>query len=53
MTDIWEELRQIKKDLDAIDIQLAMNNEAIESIEIELRFLQTELDFQDCVAFHE
>lgn len=47
MTDIWEELRQIKKDLDAIDIQLAMNNEAIESIEIELRFLQTELDFQD------
>jgi hypothetical protein len=47
MTDIWEELRQIKKDLDAIDMQLAMNNEAIESIEMELRFLQTELDFQD------
>ncbi len=47
MSDIWEELRQIKKDLDAIDMQLAMNNEAIESIEMELRFLQAELDYEN------
>jgi hypothetical protein len=47
MSDIWEELRQIKKNLDAIDMQLAMNNEAIESIEMELRFLQAELDFEN------
>lgn len=43
--DIWEQLKQIKKDLDTIDMELAMNNEAIESIEMELRFLQTELDY--------
>ena len=44
--DIWKQLQQIKKDLDIIDMQLAMNNEAIESIEMELRFLQTELDYE-------
>jgi hypothetical protein len=44
--NIWEQLGQIKKDLDSIDMQLAMNNEAIESIEMELRFLQTELDYE-------
>lgn len=47
MEDIWENLKQIKKDLDAIEMQLAMNNEAIESIDIELRFLQTEIDFEN------
>ena len=44
--DVWKQLQQIKKDLDNIDIQLAMNNEAIESIEMELRFLQAELDYE-------
>jgi hypothetical protein len=44
MDNIWEQLKSIKKDLDAIDMQLIMNNEAIESIEMELRFLQAELD---------
>jgi hypothetical protein len=43
---IWEQLKSIKQGLDAIEIQLAMNNEAIESIEMELRFLQTELDHE-------
>lgn len=43
--NIWEQLQQIKKDLDTIEMQLAMNNEAIESIEMELRFLQTELNY--------
>lgn len=47
MEDVWENLKQIKKDLDAIEMQLAMNNEAIESIDMELRFLQTELDFEN------
>lgn len=47
MKDIWASLSQIKKDLDAIDMQLAMNNEAIESIEMELRFLQAEIDFEN------
>lgn len=47
MEDIWENLKQIKKDLDAIEMQLAMNNEAIESIDMELRFLQTEIDFEN------
>lgn len=47
MEDIWESLKQIKKDLDAIEMQLAMNNEAIESIDMELRFLQTELDYEN------
>lgn len=43
---VWEDLRSIKKDLDAIEMQLAMNSEAIESIEMELRFLQQELDYE-------
>ena len=47
MDDIWKELAQIKKDLDAIEMQLAMNNEAFESIDMELRFLKTELDFEN------
>lgn len=45
-SDVWKQLQQIKKDLDSIDMQLAMNNEAIESIEMELRFLQAELDYE-------
>lgn len=46
MNDIWKTLQQIKKDLDSIELQLSMNSEAIESIEMELRFLQTELDYE-------
>jgi|694.fasta_scaffold10041_15 hypothetical protein len=44
--NIWDQLRAIKKDLDAIEMQLEMNTEAIESVEMELRFLQTELDYE-------
>jgi hypothetical protein len=44
--NIWDQLKSIKKDLDAIEMQLAMNNEAIESIEMELRFLEAELDYE-------
>lgn len=46
MNDIWKELYEIRKSLDAIDMQLAMNAEAIESIEMELRFLEAELDYE-------
>jgi chaperonin cofactor prefoldin len=46
MDDVWETLSQIKKELDSLEIQLAMNSESIESIEMELRFLQSELDYE-------
>jgi hypothetical protein len=45
MSNIEEELSSIKKDLDRIDLELAMNAEAIESIDMSLRFLQAELDY--------
>ena len=38
-------LNSIKKDLDRIEMELAMNAEAMESIEMSLRFLQAELDY--------
>lgn len=47
MDDIWQELKEIKKALDLIDLELAMNMEAIESIEMELRFLKAELDYEN------
>jgi hypothetical protein len=47
MDDVWEQLKSIKRDLDKIDMELDMNNEAIESIEMELRFLQAEIDYQN------
>ncbi len=46
MNNIWDQLKEIKRGLDQIDIELAMNAEAIESIEMELRFLQAELDYE-------
>ena len=42
---IEDELKKIKQQLDRIDIELAMNAEAIESIEMELRFLEAEIDY--------
>lgn len=42
---IEDDLNKIKRDLDRIDIELAMNKEAIESIEMDLRFLLAELDY--------
>lgn len=44
--DIWKQLNDIKKELDSIELQLAMNSEAIESIELDLRFLQAELEYE-------
>lgn len=44
MTDIFKELQSIKKSLDEIEMNLAMNAEAIESIEMDLRFMEIELE---------
>jgi hypothetical protein len=40
------ELESISKKLDQIEAELIMNQEAIESIEMRLRLLKTELDFE-------
>ena len=42
--EIEKELAKIKKDLDRIELELAMNSEGIESIEMSLRLLEVELD---------
>lgn len=47
MDDIWEMLQAIKKDLDAVEMELAMNAEGIESIEMSIRFMLAELDYLD------
>ena len=40
------ELEAVKKKLDQIETELIMNQEALESIEMRLRLLKTELDFE-------
>jgi len=44
MEDFAKELSSIKKALDAIEMGLMMNAEAIETLEMDIRFLQIELD---------
>lgn len=46
MNDFETELASVSKKLDQIEAELLMNQEAIESIEIRLRLLKTELDFE-------
>ncbi len=46
MNDIEKLVSDIKRDLDRIDIELMMNAEAIESIEMRLRFLSAEFDYE-------
>jgi hypothetical protein len=46
VSDFETELEAVKKKLDQIETELVMNQEAIESIEIRLRLLKTELDFE-------
>ena len=46
MNSFEKEVAELRKLLDAIDIELAMNAEALESIELDLRFLKTELDYE-------
>ena len=46
MNDFETEIESVKKKLDQIETELTMNQEALESIEIRLRLLKTELDFE-------
>jgi hypothetical protein len=46
MDQFEQELAEINKKLDAIESELIMNQEAIESIEMRLRLLKIELDFE-------
>jgi hypothetical protein len=45
MNEIEQELANISKKLDQIEIELNMNIEALESIEISARLLKAELDY--------
>jgi hypothetical protein len=46
MNDFERELDKINKNLDRLELEIAMSQEALESIEIRLRLLNTELDFE-------
>jgi hypothetical protein len=46
VNDFETEIESVKKKLDQIETELIMNQEALESIEIRLRLLKTELDFE-------
>ena len=46
MKEIEQELKEIHKLLDQVELELQMNAEAIESIEMSLRFLKTEMDYE-------
>jgi hypothetical protein len=46
MNDFEQELEKINKNLDRLELEISMSQEALESIEIRLRLLNTELDFE-------
>jgi hypothetical protein len=46
MNDFEQELDKINKNLDRLELEIAMSQEALESIEIRLRLLYTELNFE-------
>ena len=46
MNDFEQEIDKINKNLDKLELEIAMSQEALESIEIRLRLLSTELDFE-------
>jgi hypothetical protein len=46
MDNFEQEIAQISKKLDYIESELIMNQEAMESIEMRLRLLKIELDFE-------
>jgi hypothetical protein len=45
MNEIEAIIKKISSDLDRIELELSMNQEALESIEIEARLLKAELDY--------
>ena len=46
MNEFEAEIAEINKKLDKLEFEIAMSQEAVESIEIRLRLLSTELDFE-------
>jgi predicted nucleic acid-binding Zn-ribbon protein len=46
MNEFEAEIAEINKKLDRLEAEIAMSQEAVESIEIRLRLLSTELDFE-------
>jgi hypothetical protein len=46
MNEFEAAIAEISKKLDKIELEIAMSQEAVESIEIRLRLLNTELDFE-------
>jgi chromosome segregation ATPase len=46
MDDFQKEIDNISKKLDNLELEIAMSQEALESIEIRLRLLNTELEFE-------
>lgn len=46
MNEIEKRIKEIKKLMDQVDIELQMNSEAIESLEMRLRFLSTQFDYE-------
>jgi hypothetical protein len=46
MDDFQKEVDNISKRLDNLELEIAMSQEALESIEIRLRLLNTELEFE-------
>jgi archaellum component FlaC len=46
MEDFEQEIARLNGKLDNLELEIAMSQEALESIEIRLRLLNTELDFE-------
>lgn len=46
MEDFEQEIASISNKLDNLELEIAMSQEALESIEMRLRLLNTELDFE-------
>jgi archaellum component FlaC len=46
MDSFEQELTKISNKLDNLELEIAMSQEALESIEIRLRLLNTELEFE-------
>ena len=46
MNDFEQDIDKINKNLDRLELEIAMSQEALESIEIRLRLLNTELEFE-------
>jgi archaellum component FlaC len=46
MEDFEQEIASLNTKLDNLELEIAMSQEALESIEMRLRLLNTELDFE-------